>query len=338
MLAPQKETVLTRGRPRGLSGNLRPMARSRESLTDYAFRLVMRMALRAGIAHHTGADPVKLKRFLERVSLLYHDNPYHNWHHAVDVAHTAAWLVNRPLFRRAFAPSDVFWLLIAALVHDVDHPGHNNSWETAAQTERARRYEGVSVLERHSLDAAINLMRLPDCRFTERMPDRVRERGLYLMQETILATDFELHGAFLAALGRAIEQFPQEVGFDRPEFSMLILKALLKAADIGNVAQPYAQARIWATRAMQEFRTQGAREAAAGLPVPPINDAARTSLEDAQVYFIRHAALRLFELLARLEPEVGPLVQAIRDNASQYEAEISGEAERTMSPFRGSAS
>jgi hypothetical protein len=239
--------VRSRGRPRGMSRSpSRAVFRSRKTLTDHAFRLVYRAVPRAGLENPAGADPVKLRRFIEHASHLYHDNPYHAWEHAVDVAHTVAWLVARPVFRRALAPSDVFWLLIPALVHDLDHPGHTNAWEIAQGTERSIAYVGDAVLERHSLRMALSLLSEPECRFTDTMPERIRSRGVPLLEELILATDFSVHTPFLAKLEDAVDRYPSETGFGQSEFSLLILQALIKAADIANITKPYAHARIWA--------------------------------------------------------------------------------------------
>src|SRR5579863_3546541 len=90
---------------------------------------VMELLRQEGSAAFVGADWAKLRRFVNRASLKYRRNAYHGWPHAVDVTQTAAWLVTRTSFRRDLPPVDRFWLLIAAVVHDLDHPGHNNEWE-----------------------------------------------------------------------------------------------------------------------------------------------------------------------------------------------------------------
>src|SRR5689334_19614151 len=99
-------------------GPVGPAARTRSGLCSHAMRLL----LRVGNAKRLGVDLVKLGAFVEAASLQYRDNPYHNWLHAVDVTHTAAWFVTRPRMRKLLSPLEVFWLLIAAITHDLDHP------------------------------------------------------------------------------------------------------------------------------------------------------------------------------------------------------------------------
>jgi hypothetical protein len=136
----------------------------------------------------------------------------------------------------------------------------------------------------------------------------------------ILATDFAIHKDFLAAFSAAVHDYPQRRDFRDAEFSLLVMKALIKAADIANTAKPFPQAKIWGLRVMQEFWAQGRLEKAQSFPVGPLNDEERVDLNQAQAGFIRFAALELFELLARVEPGLGSLVKTLHDNVTLYEA------------------
>src|SRR5262245_21281380 len=112
--------------PRGLLRGRRGTAtHNREFLVEYVFRLLVRI----GHAERIGADLGKLHAFVDACSTQYPANPYHNWFHASDVTHTAAWLSQRPGIRALLADADIFWLLIAAVVLDLKHPGHGNMWE-----------------------------------------------------------------------------------------------------------------------------------------------------------------------------------------------------------------
>ena len=109
-----------KSRPRTIARNVRIFAmRQREELVAHALNLLER----EGSAAKVGANWPKLVKFVEQCSVLYHQNPYHNWHHAVDVTHTMAWMLTRPALREHIPPVDAFWLLIASIAHDLDHPG-----------------------------------------------------------------------------------------------------------------------------------------------------------------------------------------------------------------------
>jgi cAMP-specific phosphodiesterase 4 len=292
-----------------------PNSLSRERLVAHVLKLLTRM----GASRVVGANAPKLRRFVEEASLLYRRNPYHHWHHAADVTHMVAWLATRPVFRASFDPADVFWLLIAAIVHDVDHPGHNNQWEISSKTARAAKYHGIAVLEQHSIEVDAALMERPECRFTDGMPEAVRARGAYLLPKLILATDFGIHGDFIHSLEAAVDRYPHKADFNQPEFTLLMLQALLKAADIGNTTKPFVEAAVWAIHVMEEFWAQGDKERAAGMPVGALNDRDRIGLREAQIGFIQHVALDLFGLLACVEPELGTLLRALHENLARYQ-------------------
>ncbi len=307
----------SRVKPRPIARNVRVFAmRSREVLVEHCLDLLDR----EGSAARVGADWARLSRFVDRCSHLYHANPYHNWHHAVDVTHTMAWMLTRPVFRAKLPPADSFWLMISAIAHDLDHPGHNNQWEINIHSPLAGKYNNQAVLEHHSLDLAASLIAEPEMRFTDGMSAEDIARGKALMRELILATDFAIHKDFLGTFTAAAHDYPQRRNFDDPAFVVLVLKALIKAADIANTTKPFAQAKVWGLRVMQEFWAQGRLEKAQSFPVGPLNDEERVDLNQAQAGFIRFAAMDLFDLLSKVEPGLKVLVQTLNDNVGLYQS------------------
>ncbi|MFI5400372.1 MAG: 3',5'-cyclic nucleotide phosphodiesterase [SAR324 cluster bacterium] len=270
-----------------------------------------------GLAGRVGAHGERLARFVDEASRMYRENPYHNWAHAVEVTHCAAWLVSRRRLAE-LPPVDKFWLLISAIAHDLDHPGHNNQWEIATGTLLAQRYAGSAVLERHSLALARELIARPECDFSATMPQAHRLRGQVLLSELIVATDFTAHKSFVEEFQRFLQSSAEAIDLGDPAASLPILKALIKAADISNVTLDFPEARQWAERVMQEMWAQGRREKALGLPVGPLNDAERMTLEQAQIGFILFVALELFVPLTAIEPEAAEMVGSLKQNLVLY--------------------
>ena len=66
-----------------------------------------------------------------------------------DVLHAATWFRSLPELAGAFTPLDTFALLVAALVHDLQHPGYSNSFAVMAMDPLALRYNDATVLENH---------------------------------------------------------------------------------------------------------------------------------------------------------------------------------------------
>ena len=78
--------------------------------------------------------------FVSEISMCYHaSNPYHNYYHAVDVMQTVYCIIASMNARSMLRHVDIFALMVAALAHDVDHPGTNNTFHVNARTELALR-------------------------------------------------------------------------------------------------------------------------------------------------------------------------------------------------------
>lgn len=90
-----------------------------------------------------------MARFLHTIEHKYRrypEVPYHNNLHAADVAHSTSFLLD---VINVMPSLEVFAGLIAALVHDVDHPGKTNTFLVKTQAPLALLYNDRSVLENH---------------------------------------------------------------------------------------------------------------------------------------------------------------------------------------------
>jgi hypothetical protein len=85
--------------------------------------------------------------------------PFHNLRHAFTVMH-AAWrfLDAEGEPRLLHEPLDCLALLIAALCHDLGHPGTNNAYHVNTGSVLALRYNDASVLESHHAAACFELL------------------------------------------------------------------------------------------------------------------------------------------------------------------------------------
>jgi|LauGreDrversion4_2_1035121.scaffolds.fasta_scaffold381990_1 hypothetical protein len=94
--------------------------------------------------------------FLEGVSLCYNDPiiaPYHSTTHASDVAQGLHVFLNGGELGKLLhlTPLEHLGALVAALVHDVDHPGLGNGFLINTKDELALLYNDQSILENHSV-------------------------------------------------------------------------------------------------------------------------------------------------------------------------------------------
>ncbi|KAG0184525.1 3',5'-cyclic-nucleotide phosphodiesterase [Apophysomyces sp. BC1034] len=123
----------------------------------------------------------------------------------------------------------------------------------------------------------------------------------------ILATDMGLHGDYVKRIKEQAERIRGD-GLNFLDTSvcdkdrLTLCTALIKCADISNVARPFPSAKKWAEILAEEFFKQGDLERELGMPVPAINERGKVSLEDFQLTFMRQMALELYESVRELIP------------------------------------
>jgi len=266
---------------------------------------------RLGIARET------FHQFIDRVGRQYRENPYHNFHHAVDTVHTVKWLIEQPVLSKSLPDTHRFLLMLSALIHDLGHPGTNNQWEVQTDSSLARRYENNSVLEHNSFDQTMRLVEDPACNFFAGLPPAQVQAWWAIVEELVLATDFALHREFLDGFTEYLSHNPMD--FSDPKCLSWVSRALIKCADIANTAKPFAEAKAWGQRVMLEFWSQGVQEKERKLPVGPLNDPEKVKMNAAQAGFIKFAALELFEIVSKIEPEMTLMVENLQTNLAYYE-------------------
>merc|ERR1712054_485815 len=92
-------------------------------------------------------DEECLRRFVSKIAKEYKPNPFHNFAHAIDVVHVVG-RVMRIINTEAYLNEvEQFSLLVAAIGHDVGHPGVNNGFLCEVGHEVALLYNDRSCLE-----------------------------------------------------------------------------------------------------------------------------------------------------------------------------------------------
>uniref|UniRef100_A0A5F9DG10 Phosphodiesterase n=1 Tax=Oryctolagus cuniculus TaxID=9986 RepID=A0A5F9DG10_RABIT len=160
-----------------------------------------------GLVRDFCINPITLRRWLLCVHDNYRNNPFHNFRHCFCVAqmmYSMVWLCR---LQEKFPPLDILTLLTAAICHDLDHPGYNNTYQINARTELAVRYNDISPLENHHCAVAFRILARPECNiFCNLPPDGYRQlrQGMITL---ILATDMARHAEIVAAFREKLEDF-----------------------------------------------------------------------------------------------------------------------------------
>ncbi|GLE10997.1 hypothetical protein PINS_up023289 [Pythium insidiosum] len=99
----------------------------------------------------------------------YRPNPFHNFQHAFQVMH-ALYIMIRRECSAYFSTVDTFTMLVAALCHDIDHPGNNNDFEVKSLSQMALTHNDDAVLERHHCRVTFIILSHSSANILENLP------------------------------------------------------------------------------------------------------------------------------------------------------------------------
>jgi len=97
-----------------------------------------------------------------------------------------------------------------------------------------------------------------------------------------------------------------DAGFDfgSPDHVRVLKSVLIKACDVSNECRPPRVSEVWVDRLLQEYFAQSDKEKRQGLPVQKHMDRDHVTKPGAQIGFITYILLPMFEVLAKVLPEI----------------------------------
>uniref|UniRef100_A0A8C4N4I9 High affinity cGMP-specific 3',5'-cyclic phosphodiesterase 9A n=1 Tax=Eptatretus burgeri TaxID=7764 RepID=A0A8C4N4I9_EPTBU len=271
-----------------------------------------------GLVDEFHINPITLKRWLLAVQEHYRKNPFHNFRHCFCVTQMLYGMIHLCSLQEKLTRMDLTILLVAAVCHDLDHPGFNNTYQINARTELALRYNDISPLENHHAAVACKLLAQPHTNIFASLEPDVTQKLRRGMVSLILATDMARHGEILKGFNEKTESFD----FNNPEHTGILKMVLIKCCDISNEVRPMSVAQPWLDCLLEEYFMQGDREKREGLPVAPFMDREKVTKPGAQIGFIKHMLLPMFEAVMKIFPQIEPvMVQPLRDAYDYYMSE-----------------
>ncbi|XP_012926806.1 high affinity cGMP-specific 3',5'-cyclic phosphodiesterase 9A isoform X2 [Heterocephalus glaber] len=269
-----------------------------------------------GLVSDFGINPVTLRRWLLCVHDNYRNNPFHNFRHCFCVAqmmYSMVWLCN---LQEKFSQMDILILMTAAVCHDLDHPGYNNTYQINARTELAVRYNDISPLENHHCAVAFQILARPECNIFANVPPEGFKQIRQGMITLILATDMARHAEIMDSFKEKMENFD----YSNDEHMTLLKMILIKCCDISNEVRPMEVAEPWVDCLLEEYFMQSDREKSEGLPVAPFMDRDKVTKATAQIGFIKFVLIPMFETVTKLFPMVEELMlQPLWESLDHYE-------------------
>jgi len=270
--------------------------------------------------------------FLRTVEADYLLNPYHNNTHAADVVQTLNTMLQLGGKQYASSPLDLFSILVAAVIHDVKHPGLNNNFQINSRSELAVQYNDVSVLENYSITWLFSKLLGQTRDFTvdifSGLSNEQFSKARTIIIRSVLETDMTHHFALLKKMGIHQENLK---GKDAEEWlhsytnegvnydpSMDMLCFLLHQADISNPAKPFPLFVKWADSILAESYSQGDKEASLSLPVSPLCDRIATDKKQSQIGFIKFVVQPSYQLLGEIIPLFAKTVFPHIENSLEF--------------------
>ncbi|KAF1781587.1 3'5'-cyclic nucleotide phosphodiesterase, conserved site [Phytophthora cactorum] len=280
-------------------------------------------------------DRVVLRNFLYVLDDGYLANPYHNSSHAADVVNSVNFLITTLAdgqIRDTLTNLEFYAALVAAAIHDFRHPGKSNNYLIKAKHDLALQYNDRSILESMHLAETFFIMRNPLCDIFGRMKDKPYREIRKAIIEMVLSTDLSMHlqlvgnlkalllqeAAAIAAAGSGngvglggVVPAPKPV-----TDPMMIMKVVIKCADIGHAAKKRKLHVIWSALIIEEFFLQGDNERANNSDISPFMDRHSENSAKNQVGFFEFIVLPFYDTVAQVifAPEFGAIHNIAKQN------------------------
>uniref|UniRef100_A0A8C3JBS1 Phosphodiesterase n=1 Tax=Calidris pygmaea TaxID=425635 RepID=A0A8C3JBS1_9CHAR len=268
--------------------------------------LGLKVFARFGVSEFLNCSEATLRAWLQVIEANYHSsNSYHNSTHAADVLHATAFFLGKERVKGSLDHLDEVAALIAATIHDVDHPGRTNSFLCNAGSELAVLYNDTAVLESHHTALAFQLTTKDSkCNIFKNI-DRNHYRTLrQAIIDMVLATEMTKHFEHVNKFVNSINK-PMSDGSDCectanvknfPDNQTLIKRMMIKCADVANPCRPLELCIEWAGRISEEYFAQTDEEKRQGLPVVmPVFDRNTCSIPKSQISFIDYFITDMFD-------------------------------------------
>eukprot|EP00325_Prymnesiales_sp_UTEX-LB-985_P014541 CAMPEP_0174756576 /NCGR_PEP_ID=MMETSP1094-20130205/106824_1 /TAXON_ID=156173 /ORGANISM="Chrysochromulina brevifilum, Strain UTEX LB 985" /LENGTH=443 /DNA_ID=CAMNT_0015962481 /DNA_START=48 /DNA_END=1379 /DNA_ORIENTATION=+ len=280
---------------------------------------------------------VKLWHYVCEVARHYHERPFHNFRHAVDVLLATITLIRIISQKDPYPFEDevmVSCLLISALVHDTGHPGVMNGFLSNIEhpIKKDLKEGTVAILENHHADMALALIKRAELNFLSDMKPLDRKVFLQTLKENVLYTDvsttmkaakaWQDAGGCPNAEKKAEDRRPSlsVQDFNRQSSNggyvdvSQVHCLIIKAADISNPARNLKIYEKWIDGVMTEFVTQGDYERDNGMTISMNCDRHNVTVPKAQVGFITFLVAPLYKALAMYCDKIQPLADQMERN------------------------
>ena len=274
----------------------------------------------------------KLDPFLVSISNQYlHSTLYHNSMHGADVTQTVCLFFLNSNAEEVCQSLvlDLLGILIAALGHDLGHPGLTNPYHINASSELALTYNDASCLENFHVSSLFKTIRNPKFDIFEKLevPDykAIRRR----MIGNILATDMANHGKIMTVIKSKISlnmaenksTFELLSGNEKTKFEeqQSLFDFMLHSADLAHNCKQFNISLKWVELLSEEFWLQGDKEKSMNLPVSFLCDRDSYDIPKSQIGFIQGFVIPTYETLVNAFPTLDYTLKNAKTNLHRWQ-------------------
>jgi len=283
-----------------------------------------------------------LQNFVQSVKASYvSSTPFHNWSHAFTTLHTTFLLLSSPAFRDILDKQDIFGVLLAAMGHDVEHPGLTNAFQITSQSTLAIRYNDESVLENHHAAVTSDLLKVAPEMSTQ-LESQLFRRIRKVLVQSILGTDMAKHHDVIAWLESPntvdLTSMREKKEIMEPEEALKLCKVVLHSADIGHPTSPWKVHLRISKLVATEFYTQYQEETRLGFPTLPFmgkDPAQLRELAPIQVGFVQFVVAPLWSSVnfKAGQDKLGFAVKNLESNKRNWQLLADGQDVPDEQPF-----
>jgi GAF domain-containing protein len=303
-----------------LSFDFNPFEETDDCLVEYAVQIFSSFCNLKDF----GIEVTLLRKFMISVKNSYRlDVCFHNYKHAWSVFHVTYMILRHGQVAAFLDVKAIFSVLIAAICHDLDHPGHSNSFEVESNSQLAVLYSYESILERHHCATALRLAMSPDHNLFKNLTIVDSKYVKSLIVQCILGTDMAHHFHHVELLQVASRA---ELPFDKVDVQSRVglAKCIVHCADLSGQVLCAPLAKEWGRRCISEFKCQADKELKLGLEVTAfmigLDDS--TKAMSLQYGFVKNIVLPLWQALSDCFPNLRSCYENCLLNADYYRGQV----------------
>ena len=285
----------------------------------------------------------KLEPFLVSVANQYLTSTlYHNSLHGADITQTICLFFNNSNAEEVCHTQaiDLLSIIIAALGHDIGHPGLTNTFQINASSEMAITYNDSSCLENFHLAKLFTTIRKNETNIFEKLSSQDYKKIRKRMISEILATDMAIHGKVLNNIRSKIpdhllqEKDNKEENNNIKKFELIsdinneettneekqaLFDYFIHSADLGHNTKIFDISLKWVELLSNEFWLQGDKERKMNLNISFLCDRDTTNVPKSQVGFIGGFIIPTYNYLVVMFPTLSYTVENAKNNLNRWQ-------------------